>query len=73
MFIVPFGNEDFSALTHALVELLTKLEACHWTLGPRMTEECTVVPVFANVTVNSRILLEFSVGPRTVRNVAVPM
>jgi len=69
--MVPFGN--FSALTHACVELLMKVDSCHKTLGPKITEVVIVVLVFVNLSVNSKTLLEFNAGSKTVCNVASPV
>jgi len=69
--MVAFGN--FSALTHACVELLMKVDSRHRTLGPKITDVVTVMLVFASLSVNSKTLLEFKVGSKTVRRVAFPM
>lgn len=64
---------DFSALTHAWVELLMKTDSRHVALGPRTTEAVTVLVVAARATVNSKTLLELSSGSDTLRSVAVPL
>jgi len=69
--MVPFGN--FSAPTHALGELLMKVDSCHKALGPKITEVVDVVPTVANVSVTSKSLLEFKAGSETGRSVAFPL
>jgi hypothetical protein len=67
--MVPF--EDLVAVTRALVELLEKVLVCHRTLGPKTTEMATAFPLEMSLTVKSRTLLEFIMGSKTVRSVAL--
>ena len=68
MLMVPFAN--FSAVTHARVELLLYVDGCHRTLGPRTAEEVAVILVVMRVSVTSRIWLEFKGGSKAARRVA---
>jgi hypothetical protein len=56
----------------ALVELLLKVDSCHETLEPKITEVVAVIPVVANLIVISKTRLELSAGSDTVFNVAFP-
>lgn len=69
--MVPF--ENLSALTHAVVELLTKVDSRHRALGPKITEVVTVILVVTSLNVNSKTLLEFNIGSKTVFSVAFPV
>lgn len=68
---MPFGS--FSALTHAFVELLMKMESHHKAFGPKMLEVVTVIAVDTNASVNFRILLESDDEHETVCNAALPL
>jgi hypothetical protein len=66
-------SDNFSALTHACVELLANVDPCHKALGPKATEVVVVIFVPMRKRVISNILLEFDGSPETTRNVAFAM